>query len=240
MRAHTTAAALIAVLIGTVAGFAQENPAPPTVPPPAPPAQPAVQPPTEDEPLPSLDELLGLPGSTDQAPLDDPTKTDLDRILSGAEIGNAFKQAVTLMGDVAKRMSESQDASLTTQRMQETILRRLDQLISSMEQQQQQQQQQSSQQQQQQQSSANQRVPQQQQSQQNNENQGDNTGQTTLPDRRDGALRPALDAARASWGNLPERVREMLVQGTNDHFSNIYKELTASYYKKLAEEAKQR
>ncbi len=32
----------------------------------------------------------------------------------------------------------------------------------------------------------------------------------------------------------------MLVQGTTDRFSNIYKDLTESYYKKLAEEAKQR
>src|SRR5690606_19257261 len=120
--------------------------------PPTPPAEkPAAEParetppgtPPEDEPLPSLDELLGLP-SDGKGELDDPTRTDLDRLLSGAEIGNAFRQAVTLMGDVAKRMTDSRDAGLTTQRMQETILRRLDQLISSLEQQQQQQQQQSS------------------------------------------------------------------------------------------------
>jgi hypothetical protein len=219
--------------------LAQEQPAPqPDLSPPSTPA-PAPTPPEED-PLPSLDELLGLPESG-QGPLDDPSKTDLDRVLNGGEIGNAFRQAVTMMDDVARRMSAARDASLTTQRMQEVIIRRLDQLISSLEQQQQQQQQSSSQQQQQQQQSqSSQRVPKQQQSQENQEQQGDNTGQTTLPDRRDGALSPALDAARASWGNLPERVREMLVQGTSDRFSNIYKDLTESYYKKLAEEAKQR
>jgi hypothetical protein len=156
------------------------------------------------------------------------------------EIGNAFRQAVTLMGDVAKRMGEANDASLTTQRMQQTILRRLDQLISSLEQQQQQQQQQQQSSSQQQQSQANQRVPSQQQQQQNNEQKGDNTGQTALPARRDGVLNPALDAARASWGNLPDRVREMLVQGTNDRFSDIYKTQTEEYYRKLAEQGKQR
>jgi hypothetical protein len=237
---RTTRLSLQAFALIACAGvaLAQEQPAQPTTPPekaetaqPTPPTTPP-----EDEPLPSLDELLGLPGDG-KGELDDPTKTDLDRLLSGAEIGNAFRQAVTLMGDVAKRMTDSSDAGLTTQRMQETILRRLDQLISSLEQQQQQQQQQSSSSQQQQQSQANRRVPSQQQ-QQNNEQQGDNTGQTTLPARRDGALRPALDAARASWGNLPDRVREMLLQGTNDNFSTLYSDMTEAYYRKLAEEAK--
>lgn len=188
--------------------------------------------------MPSLDELLGLPRG-EETVVDDPTKTDLDRLLSGAEIGNAFNQAVTLMGDVAKRMQDAGDAGLTTQRMQQTILRRLDQLISSLEQQQQQQQQQSSSSQQQQ-SQSTQRVPSQQQAEENQEQKGDNTGQTNLPDRRDGALRPALDAARASWGNLPERVREMLVQGSADRFSSMYDAMTQSYYRKLAEEARPR
>ena len=80
----------------------------------------------------------------------------------------------------------------------------------------------------------------QQQQQENNEQKGDNTGQTNLPGRRNGALNPALDAARAAWGNLPDRVREMLVQGTNDRFSDIYKKQTEEYYRKLAEQGKQR
>lgn len=215
------------------------EPAPQSETPPA--ADTDAEPPEEDDPMQSLDELLGLPGGEDSI-LDHTTKSDLDRILSGAEIGDAFRQAITMMGDVAKRMSEARDAGLPTQRMQETIVKRLDQLISSLEQQQQQQQQQQQSQQQQQQSQSNQRVPrqQQQQAQQNQEQQGDNTGQTTLPGRRDGDLRPALDTTRAAWGNLPERVREMLVQGTNDRFSSMYDAMTQAYYRKLAEEAKQR
>jgi hypothetical protein len=231
-------AALLTLAFACGGAWAQQQP-PEPVPPPTPAPTPAPEPPADDD-MPSLDELLGLPGAGREA-TDDPTKTDLDRLLSGAEIGNAFRQAVTLMGDVAKRMNDAGDAGLTTQRMQETILRRLDQLISSLEQQQQQQQQQSSsQQQQQQQSRANQRVPSQQQAEENQEQQGDNTGQTNAPDRRDGALRPALDSARASWGNLPDRVREMLVQGSTDRFSSLYDSMTQAYYRKLAEEAKQR
>lgn len=237
MKRPTLMGVQIAVVLAAAwCATAQEQPKQPPEPDPAP-AQPEKTDPATppDEPLPSLDDLLGLPGSGNGA-LDDPSKTDLDRLLSGAEIGNAFKQAVTLMGDVAKRMTESSDAGLTTQRMQETILKRLDQLISSLEQQQQQQQQQQ-QSSSQQQSQSSRRVPSQQQ-EQNNEQQGDNTGQTTLPDRRDGALRPALDAARASWGNLPQRVRDMLLQGSDDHFSSLYEAMTTSYYRKLAEEAR--
>lgn len=230
------------LMLSSAAAFAQDQ-TPPTPPPPPAPEKsddPAQTPP-KDEPMPSLDELLGLPGVEEERGAEDPTKTDLDRLLSGAEIGNAFNQAVTLMGDVAKRMKDAGDAGLTTQRMQETILRRLDQLISSLEQQQQQQQQSSSsQQQQQQQSQSQQRVPSQQQAEANQEQKGDNTGQTNLPDRRDGALRPALDGVRASWGNLPERVREMLVQGSTDRFSSMYDAMTQSYYRKLAEEARPR
>lgn len=235
------AAGVAAQLALAMSTQAQDGSAPPEKKPETPPTEtaPPATPP-KDEPLPNLDELLGLPGtSPGDAP--DPGRTDLDRILSGAEIGNAFKQAVTLMGDVAKRMGEGGDVSLTTQRMQETILRRLDQLISSLEQQQNQQQQQQQQQQSSsQQSQANQRVPSQQRTEQNQEQQGDNTGQTNNPDRRDGPLRPALDSARASWGNLPDRVREMLVQGSTDRFSSLYDSLTQSYYRRLAEEAKQR
>lgn len=236
--------AVLALIAGSGAAIAQEKPAPaPPVAPAVAPQQPEKEPPKGDDgTLPSLDELLGLPTSKDPKGIipDDPTKTDLDRLLSGAEIGDAFSQTVTLMGDIGKRMQEAKDAGLTTQRMQEAVLRRLDQLISSLEQQQQQQQSsQSSSSQQQQQSQANQNVPGQKQ-QENQQQQGDNTGQTSLPGRQDGTLRPALDAARASWGNLPERVRDMLLQGSNDRFSSLYDAMTQSYYRKLAEEARQR
>ena len=232
-------AAVAWICVAWAAASAQPQPeAPP--PKPAENAEASPKTPPKEEPMPSLDELLGLPGVREERPGEDPTKTDLDRLLSGAEIGNAFNQAVTLMGDVAKRMQDAGDAGLTTQRMQETILRRLDQLISSLEQQQQQQQQSSSQQQQQQQRQSQQRVPSQQQAEANEEQKGDNTGQTNLPDRRDGALRPALDGARASWGNLPERVREMLVQGSTDRFSSMYDAMTQSYYRRLAEESRPR
>lgn len=233
-RLASSMALVISACLCVARASAQAQPETPSAEPPV--TTPAETPPDDGE-LPSLDELLGLPAKPGDM-LDDPTKTDLDRLLSGGEIGDAFRQAVTLMGDVARRMQDGGDAGLTTQRMQQTILRRLDQLISSMEQQQQQQQQQSSSQQQQQQNQSSKQVPSQQQSERNDEQRGDNTGQTQLPARRDGGLNPAPESTRAAWGNLPERVREMLVQGSTDRFSSMYDAMTRSYYRKLAEEAK--
>jgi hypothetical protein len=208
----------------------------------APPTDEAKKPPATD-PIGDLDEMLGLggkkpaDGTPPEGPID-PSKQDLDRLLSGAEIGDAFRQAATLMGDAASRLQKHKDTSLTTQRMQEDIVRRLDQLISSLEQQQNQNSQQQ-QQQQQQSKTQQQNSPRQQQKDQNDENQGDNTGQMKDPPaRRDGPVRPGLDAVRSAWGNLPDRIREMLVQGKSDRFSARYKELTEAYYRKLAEQGK--
>jgi hypothetical protein len=48
-----------------------------------------------------------------------------------------------------------------------------------------------------------------------------------------------LDTARAAWGNLPERVRDSLLEGSSDYFSSLYEAMTEAYYKKIAEEAKE-
>lgn len=214
------------------------------------PKQPAHTPPPAAPPIPSLDDLLGtkpesLPGPNQPSPAPpdaiDPARADLDRLLKGQEIGEAFTQAVRLMSDAADRM-ESGKAGLTTQRVQEDIIRRLDQLLASM------QKQQSSSSSS---SSASSQPQQDQQSQRNQPNQkrGQKAGQQQAdrgdgqrtdegPPRQDGDLRPALDSARAAWGSLPERIREMLLQGSSDRFSAKYQALTEAYYKRLAEEKK--
>lgn len=58
------------------------------------------------------------------------------------------------------------------------------------------------------------------------------------PPKQEGPLRPALDSARAAWGSLPARVRDMLLQGSDDPFSARYKAMTEAYYRRLAEEKK--
>ena len=46
-----------------------------------------------------------------------------------------------------------------------------------------------------------------------------------------------LTESRIEWGRLPERVRELVLQGRRDRVSTIYERLTREYYKRLAEEA---
>ncbi len=186
---------------------------------------------------PSLDELLGLDEEDDAGTADDATATDLDRKLSGEEIGEAFDQAVRLMGDAAQRVGAKNDVSIGTQRVQEDALRRLDQLIASIESQQQQQQQQqqssSQRQQQQQQQPGQQQAKNQQESAKTSDPQSANA-----PGLREGALGEGVgESARAAWGALPARVRDMLVQGVSDQFSATYRRMTEEYYKRLAEES---
>jgi len=45
-----------------------------------------------------------------------------------------------------------------------------------------------------------------------------------------------MEAARAAWGNLPQRVRQLLMQGSGDQFSKEYQRLTEEYYKRLGEQ----
>ncbi len=70
---------------------------------------------------------------------------------------------------------------------------------------------------------------------QRTDDRGKDGTSTTPPARRDGALRPGLDAARAAWGSLPERLRDMLLQGSGEKFSTTYERLTEEYYRRLAE-----
>lgn len=233
---------------------------------PAEPAKPATTPASPTTPpsgVPSLDDLLGTkpakpPVAPDTAPpspapdqpvaqpneLTDPTRTDLDRLLKGEEIGEAFTEAVKLMDDAAMRLERASDAGLTTQRVQEDVIRRLDQLLASLQRrqsssssQQQQQQQQQQQEQQGQRNQPNQKKPSKSKSQ-SQASQGEGQRNDLGPARQDGALKPNLDAARAAWGGLPERVRDMLMQGSSDRFSSKYQNLTEAYYRRLAEEKK--
>jgi hypothetical protein len=205
--------------------------------------------------MPSLDDLLGTKGDKPASPAPapatlpedgaattppDPARANLDRVLSGEEIGEAFKQAVALMGDAAKRLEGGKDPGLDTQRVQEDVIRRLDQLLSSLQQQQSSSSSSSSSQGQQdaqgQKSQPSQRKP---GSKPGSEQPGGEGNQESQgPPRQEGPLRPGLDSARAAWGALPARVRDMLLQGSEDRFSARYQAMTEAYYRRLAEEKK--
>lgn len=193
-------------------------------------------------PLPSLDELLGLvePGAGDAGggPVDipPPGEAALDRELTSEEMNQELGEAVSLMRDTARRLDGSpSDTGIRTQRLQEDILRRLDQVIESA-----QNQQQggggsgsSSRPQQQQQQQASQPQPQNQQGEESDE-------ASAPPGLQEGALNPEVAADTAAWGALPERVRSALVQGLSDQVSSLYERLTRDYYKRLAEQEGER
>jgi hypothetical protein len=56
------------------------------------------------------------------------------------------------------------------------------------------------------------------------------------PSPQDADPNSILEETRSEWGNLPQRVRDMLLQGRKDSYSPLYKRLTEEYYKRLAEE----
>lgn len=193
-----------------------------------------------------LDALLGIKGEGDAPEKDgeapSPTAEELERKLTNEEAAEEFIEAIQQMGDAASRIQRLRDVGIVTQRLQEEILVKLDVLIKHAEQQgggsssssasQSQSQSQSQ--------SAPSRGQQAQQSQDPSGDQGDGTSPTGGdPEFREGR-NPLIDSALASWGRLPERVRETLLQGLNDTYSSRYKTQTEQYYKKLAEDGEDR
>ncbi len=197
----------------------------------------------EEDPLPTLDELLGLDESGDESDDTDgedaPVRTDaaddeLDRELDPEKpIADEFLEAVNLMRESAGRLSEQTDTGAVTQRLQEDILRRLDELISKSSEQSSSSSSSSSSQQQQQQ----QQQPNQAQRDMSNQNVTEGENAQDAPAQQDARLgaQATLDGAR--WGSLPERLREALLQGSSDRYSSLYQSMTEMYYRKLAEEA---
>ncbi len=199
---------------------------------PKPDEQPPRQP-EQTDPLAGLDEALGLkpaevrPGET--LPLD-PAQAELERRLTGTELADAFIQAAGLMDETATRLEMTGDTGLVTQRLQEDILRKLDQLIEAAKQQQQQRSSSKS-------ASSSPSPPSQSRQQANRAGDGENRGQVNPPARQEGSLNPGGAGDASTWGALPARVREALSQGQTGRFSALYRSLTEAYYRRLAEEA---
>ena len=203
---------------------------------------------------PSLDELLNLePAPSQQAEDSQPSgeKVDLeasvrDRLEGRDAPGDAFKQAVLEMDRVSVRLGRAYDPGIETQRMQASILRKLDQVIAQAKQ---------------------------QQSSSSSGGSGSSSGSSnpSNQDNAQGAQASASASASSSagaagssastgssgtsdaasakphdqlsiqelrdqWGSLPPRLRDELSQGLNEHFSSVYRVLTQRYYQRLAEE----
>jgi len=224
-----------AIALAAVAQNAPPAP-PPATPPPATPA-PTAKPATPPDDEPTLDDLLGLKRPQDQpdaGKADDPSKTELDRKLADESIDEEFAQAVDLMGRSAQRLADAKDTGIDTQRLQAEAILRLDKLIADAQKQSQQSRQRSKPQQQ---DPSEQRPQDQQQSSQSSpqQAQGSQPGDSSVP-QRDGRTNAPRTGASASWGNLPDHVRQSLMQGRSDRFSSIYRQLTEQYYRRLAEE----
>lgn len=98
---------------------------------------------------PTIDELLGLdegdqpakpntdqpdePGSDD---IDPELTRDLDKALTGQQAADQFAQAIAEMGEVAIRLADQSDPGIDTQRMQDEIILKLEQIIASAQKQQ--------------------------------------------------------------------------------------------------------
>lgn len=245
----TTAALLVALALAGAhdANALQAQPAPAKPPEPAP-----AKPRDDAKPAPprSLDDLLGIPRTAPAQQSEKPAEQqtppdiagqaqrDLERALRGESLGDMFQEAVKLMRDTASRIDARQDIGATTQRMQEEILARLDAVIARAEQQSSQSQQQ---QQQSGQSREQQRQPGQQQRQQgaeaNQPQQGDAADNASASARQDAQqARGWIESATPTWGRLPVRLRDALLQGAGDTFSSMYERMTEDYYRRLAEE----
>ncbi len=215
-------------------------------------AQPAVQPATQPQPKPpaqpepSLDELLGLPQkpakpadpAAPEKPADaprpaDPARAELERQLSPGEVQALFDQAVVLMDQTALRLTSAQDTGLSTQRMQEDVIRKLDTLIDEAKKQQSKSRKSKPNPQQQQQPQQSQPQQSSQQNAQNNQGQNPGPGPAMTEGNRN-----ASPGGSAAWGNLPAHIRDALSQGKSEQYSSRYKLLTEKYYKRLAEEPK--
>ena len=190
---------------------------------------------------PSLDDLLGL--ETDESDADEAARLEsereLQRRLDEKEINDAFLIALDRMATSAKRLGELFDTGLATQRIQEDILAKLDQLIDRAKRMQAQISASRSSSAQNSQS----QNPGQRRNQANNSQRRDGTPQDSQegdpPPRQEGDIQTILQEVGVEWGNLPERLRQELQQGRNDKFSSMYRRLTEEYYKRLAEEGSQ-
>ncbi len=192
----------------------------------------------EKETPPSLDELLGLDGDPDNAAeqADRQNQDELERRLSEVELGDVFDVALAKMEISADLLDGDLDSGLGTQRVQQDILARLDQLIDLAKQMSQQQMSSSG-------SGSGQSrpkpgtEPQQQQAGGQRSQSGGREGQAVEPPPgQEGDINTIIEETGSEWGHLPERLREMLEQAQNSHISALYRKLTEQYYKRLAEE----
>ncbi len=187
---------------------------------------------------PSLDDLLNLPGTGEREDAGEPAGPPEAPAMN---LGDVFSQAVSQMGEAAERVES--DPGLGTQRVQEEVLVKLDQIIAEVQRRQQQGQGQGQ----------GQAQGQQRSSQPGTGATGQQPGQQPGPGqpnagRGDGNATPGhataiepgstaelAEAIRQGWGSLPPRARDQISQGLTQHVSPVYRDATEAYFRRLAE-----
>ena len=206
--------------------------------------------PKTDEPK-SLDDLLGVPKSESSgASAEDAARREqekrFEKSLDEASMSDLMQRAVDGMKTASERLTDGKDAGLGTQRIQEDVVKTLDRLLQEAQRRQskssssQSSSKRSSKDDPSEKNGQQQKQRQQQQRQRQSASQSAASGdQDSAEGTRDDAVAEMqeLTESRIEWGRLPERVRELVLQGRRDRVSTIYERLTREYYKRLAEEA---
>lgn len=210
---------------------------------------------SQPKPPKSLDELLGVPstgssGSSAESAAEREQARRLERALDEASLEDLVERAVEGMRSASERLEDARDPGIGTQRIQEDVVRTLARLLEEAERQSQSKSKSSSSRQ-----SGSRRNSSEDPSERNGQQSsqrddrsaraasetqpGDNDGESTRDRPADQVTADGveLEESRIEWGQLPERVRELVLQGRRDRVSSIYERLTREYYRRLAEEA---
>jgi hypothetical protein len=184
----------------------------------------------------SLDDLLGV---DDDERAEEAARHEHDdelqrRLADEARQGSAdaLADAVQKMGVSADLLERRLDSGLGTQRVQEEVLAKLAHLINQARQQSSS----SSSSQSSRRSEPSPQDPGRQQQQQLADDCAGEGQEGEPPAMQQAEVSISLEETRAEWGNLPARVREMLLQGRQERFSSLYEHLTREYYRRLAED----
>jgi DNA mismatch repair ATPase MutL len=175
----------------------------------------------------------------------------LERSLDEATLQDLVARAVEGMKTASDRLTDAKDPGLGTQRVQEEVVRTLDRLLEEAQKQQGKKKSSSSSSSSKQkkegeksqdpsEKNGQQQKPSKSQQQQQNDasKSGENNESANNQTRGDEVAQGGeLSESRIEWGKLPERVRELVLQGRRDRVSSIYERLTREYYRRLAEEA---
>jgi len=203
---------------------------------------------------PTLDDLLDLTPEVTQPETNESTKvtepdTDttesrlnesVEQALSASDAVDAFEQAVDQMDDVSRRLGRALDPGVETQRVQESILRKLDQVIQAAKDQASSGGGSGSGKPRGQDQGGTDLAPQQagpggQQAQPGGQQASTGAAGSGTPIDPEGQDTP-IEQLRKEWGELPPRVREELSDGLRERFSPLYRSMTEAYYKALAEQ----